>query len=208
LKMHHAQISPSIERVVNQFKRLPGIGSKSAQRLALHLLQQKPSLGQQLADSVICMLEQVKPCERCRNFSETQLCSICSDPGRDASLLCIVESPLDVIAFEQTGQFKGNYFVLRGRLSPIEGVGPEALGIELLLSRFESGSLDEVILATNLNAEGEATAHYIRQMASDYPLKISRLASGVPMGGELEYLDARTLSHALNRRESLQVDIY
>ena len=200
------QFSPAIDRLVTLFKRLPGVGPKSAQWLALHLLQNKPKLGRQLSESIVSMLDTVRPCEQCRNFSETEVCNICSDTQRNRALLCVVESPLDVIAIEQTGRYSGIYFVLRGRLSPIDGIGPEALGIDQLTTRFASGELEEVILATNLNAEGEATAHYITQIASDHPVRITRLASGVPMGGELEYLDSRTLSHALARREVLHTE--
>ena len=208
MKTHGVQISPAVDRLVGLFKRLPGIGPKSAQRLALHLLQQPKSLGEQLSENISSMIDSVKPCSQCRNYTESELCSICTDVRRDAKVLCVVESPLDVLAIEQTGKYRGLYFVLLGRLSPIDGVGPEALGMELLKERFATNTLDEVILATNLNAEGEATAHYITQIAADFPIRVSRLASGVPMGGELEYLDARTLSHALDRRESLQTDVF
>ncbi len=182
---------------------LPGVGPKSAQRMAFHLLQRDRSGAEQLAKTLLQTLDKIDYCQQCRTLTEDTLCSICSHPGRDQTLVCIVESPADVWVVEQTAVFNGVYFVLHGRLSPLDGIGPEELGLELLEQQLSSGSVKEIILATNSTVEGEATAHFVGQLARKYQIKASRIAHGVPMGGELEYIDAGTLSHAFNGRREM-----
>ena len=179
---------------------LPGVGPKSAQRMALHLLERDRSGGAELARSLEDALQRVGQCERCRNLSETPLCSICADPRRDPRLLCIVESPGDVLAIEQAGGYRGRYFVLLGRLSPLDGIGPEELGLSALENLAREEEIEEVILATNPNVEGEATAFYLTRMLEPLVGRVTRIAHGVPLGGELEYVDGSTLAHALSGR--------
>lgn len=192
--------SPLIQELIEAFRCLPGVGQKSAQRMAFYLLERNRLAGKSLAKTLLHTLERVANCRRCRNLSETELCSICQHPARDPQLLCVVESPADVLAIEQTGSYHGFYFVLMGHLSPLDGIGPQQLGLDNLLSQCQQSTVREVILATNLTVEGEATAHYIGQLLSPLQLILSRIAHGVPTGGELEYLDGGTLARALQAR--------
>lgn len=193
-------LSPSIEALMQALRCLPGVGPKSAQRMALHLLERDRPGAAALAGALHDALERVGRCQRCRNFTELDVCELCSDPRRDPGTLCIVETPGDVIALEHTASFRGHYFVLMGHLSPIDGIGPEDIGLDILEDRFASAAVSEVILATNPTVEGEATAFYIAQRAQQRNISVTRIAHGVPLGGELEYLDASTLAHALSGR--------
>ena len=192
--------SPLITRLVESLRCLPGVGPKSAQRMAYHLLQRDREGARQLADDLLQAVEQVGNCHQCRTLSEHEHCDICANQGRDHSLLCIVESPADVQAIEQIADYRGVYFVLMGHLSPLDGIGPLELGLDKLASHLDSGEIKEVILATNPTVEGEATAHYIAEMASSRAIKATRIAHGVPIGGELEYVSSTTLSHAFHGR--------
>jgi recombination protein RecR len=195
--------SPALAALIDALRGLPGVGPKSAQRMAFHLLQHDPQAARSLANSLNASLESVRRCGRCRMLTEGALCSICSDSHRDASMLCVVESAADVVAIEQSAGFRGYYFVLMGHLSPLDGVGPEQLGIGEFESRLASGAVREVILATNPTVEGEATAHFISELVRARGLTASRIAHGVPVGGELEYVDGGTLAHAMAGRHSL-----
>ena len=197
------KLSPSIDALIDALRCLPGVGPKSAQRMTLHLLERDREGAELLADALQDALERVGRCGICRNFTELETCELCADPGRDQGLLCIVEAPGDVMALEQTASFRGVYFVLMGHLSPIDGIGPEDIGLDLLEQRFRERAIREVILATNPTVEGEATGFYIAQRAEAMGIKVSRIAHGVPLGGELEYLDTSTLAHALTGRTSL-----
>ena len=194
--------SPLIGRLIEALRCLPGVGPKSAQRMAFHLLERNRDGAQRLAQALIDAATKVGHCEQCRTLSETPLCRLCANPARNAAQLCVVENPADVQAIEQTTSFQGLYFVLMGHLSPLDGIGPEDIGLDRLAARFGEGVVKEVILATNPTVEGEATAHYIADMAHQHRIRASRIAYGVPFGGELEYVDSGTLSHALvGRRE-------
>lgn len=182
---------------------LPGIGPKSAQRMTFHLLQRDRQGALNLSRILQAAVDRISHCESCRTLTEHRFCDICSNPSRDPSLLCVVESPADVYAIDQATAFKGRYFVLYGRLSPLDGIGPEDLGIEKLEDRLLSGDVKELILATNPTAEGEATAHFIADMARRGHITATRIAHGVPMGGELEYIDSGTLSHAFSGRKAI-----
>lgn len=180
---------------------LPGVGPKSAQRMAFHLLQQDKAGGGHLAQTLLQALDKIGHCQQCRTLTELQLCEICANPARDETQLCIVETPADVWVVDQSAVFKGRYFVLHGRLSPLDGIGPEEIGLDQLERRLATGEVKEIILATNATVEGEATAHYIGEMAGRKQIKATRIAYGVPMGGELEFIDSGTLSHAFNGRK-------
>ena len=195
--------SPALSRLIDAFRVLPGVGAKSAQRMAFHVLQSERSGGERLSSALAEALQHVQHCRRCRMFAESDYCDICSNPQRDASRVCIVESPADVMALEQNTDFRGHYFVLMGRLSPIDGVGPEELGLDVLRDRLQSGPVEELILAVGATVEGEATAQYIGDLAERYGANITRIAQGVPVGGELEYVDAGTLSQAFSGRRPL-----
>lgn len=195
--------SPLIDELINALRCLPGVGPKSAQRMALHLLERDRSGASQLATAVENAVDKVGRCEICRILTEQSQCSICRNPRRDASLLCVVETPADVFAIEQAGNFSGKYFVLLGHLSPIDGIGPAEIGMEDLCKRLDEDGIGELILATNTTVEGEATAHYIAEEAKRRGVKVSRIAHGVPMGGELEYIDGGTLVHAFTSRYSV-----
>lgn len=195
--------SPLLSELIAALRCLPSVGHKTAQRMAFHLLERERNGGLKLANILLQSLENIKHCQACRNFSETPLCALCQEPRRDPQTLCIVETPADVLAIEQSGAYRGQYFVLLGRLSPLDGIGPKSLGLDILLERCQHPSLKEVILATNLTIEGEATAHYIHNMLSTLPLKITRIAYGVPLGGELEYVDGGTLARALSARATV-----
>jgi len=200
------KFSPLVQELIDSLKCLPGVGAKSAQRMAFHLLERNRRGGSKLATTLSAAMTDIGHCQSCRNFTEQDLCEICQSPKRKiATNLCIVESPGDVIAIEQTGEFTGKYFVLMGHLSPIDGIGPDDLGLDVLERQFATGQFVEVILATNPTVEGEATAHFIAELAQKYQVNISRIAHGVPVGGELEYVDGNTLSHALSGRKSYQL---
>ncbi|HEX20085.1 MAG TPA: recombination protein RecR [Acidiferrobacteraceae bacterium] len=192
--------SPAIEALKQALRRLPGVGPKSAQRMALHLLERDRQGAMEIADSLKYAVEHVGHCQRCNNFCENELCHICASPKRDPSLLCIVESPADYASFEQTGAYKGLYFVLMGRLSPLDGIGPDELGLGRLEKILDEEQVREVILATNSTVEGEATAHYIGELVRARDILVTRIAHGVPVGGELEYLDRNTLARAFAGR--------
>jgi recombination protein RecR len=193
----------AIESLIAELARLPGIGRKTARRLTFHLLQQAPDEARRLARALEAVAEQVRPCEECGNVSEESRCDICRDPRRDASVLCVVEEPSVVQAVERSTEFSGRYHVLGGRLSPLDGVGPEALRIESLLRRVRAGSVREVILATNPSMEGEVTATYLQQLLAGEGVRVTRLARGLPMGSDLEYVDGVTLAHALLARQDV-----
>lgn len=192
--------SPLIEKLVESLRCLPGVGPKSAQRMALYLLERNREGGQHMAEVLQEALQKVGHCRQCRTLTEDELCRICTNPARQNQLLCIVESPADVHAIEQTGSYRGLYFVLMGHLSPIDGVGPEEIGIPELLDYLRRHKIEELILASNPTVEGEATAYYIAEQVKEFDLSVSRIAHGVPVGGELEFVDGGTLSHAFNGR--------
>lgn len=196
--------TPLIDRLIEAFQVLPGVGPKGAQRMVLYLLQRNRAGGRHLAEVLLDAVERVGQCRSCRNLSEQPQCPLCSDPRRDDRLLCVVESPADVLAIEQAGGYRGRYFVLHGHLSPIDGIGPEALGLDELARRTRELAPEEVILATNPTVEGEATAHYISELLRDVVGNVTRIAHGVPLGGELEYIDGGTLVHALQGRRSIR----
>ncbi len=188
--------SPLLEELIEAFRCLPGVGRKSAQRMSLHLLERNRAGGSKLGATLAKALERIGNCGQCRNLTEDELCRICASASRDRKLCCVVESPADVLAIEQTGAYRGLYFVLMGHLSPIDGIGPEQLGIGHLLERVAESGFDEVILACNATVEGDATAWYISEQLRGTEVKVSRIAHGVPVGGELEYADGGTLTHA------------
>ena len=196
-------ISPLIDRLIEALQVLPGVGPKSAQRMALHVLQRNRDGGVRLAELLNSAMQQVIHCESCRTLTEAAVCRLCEDDRRDDLTLCIVESPADILAIEQAGGFYGRYFVLHGRLSPIDGIGPEDLALDHLQLRVKALQPREVILATNPTVEGEATAHYIAELLKTDVPSITRIAHGVPIGGELEYVDGGTIVHALQGRRSL-----
>jgi recombination protein RecR len=192
-----------LERLVQALRVLPGVGPRSAQRMAFHLLQHERGGAEELSRALADALASVQRCAQCNNFSEDEVCALCRSPRRDRSLLCVVETPADLAMVEQTLSYSGMYFVLMGRLSPLDGVGPRDIGLDRLLARAAEGGVQEVILATNFTNEGEATAHYIAEMLRARAVKASRIARGVPLGGELEYVDAGTISQALHDRRGI-----
>lgn len=192
-----------LEQFVDALRCLPGVGPKSAQRMALHLLEREREAGLILSRALVEAMEGVGHCQQCRNFSEQELCVLCADSRRDASTICVVESPADVVAVEQSGSYRGLYFVLMGHLSPIDGIGPEDIGLDILQARIQRDGVSELILATNPTVEGEATAYYLSDLVRGEGVKISRIAHGVPLGGELEYVDGTTLAHAFSGRKVL-----
>ena len=192
-----------LEQLIEAFRVLPGVGQKSAQRMAYHVLERARDGGRRLADALAEAVEKIGHCTRCRDFSETELCSTCASAARDQHQLCAVESPADRLAIEQATGYRGLYFVLQGRLSPLDGIGPRELGLDRLAARLAEGEVQELIIATNPTVEGEATAHYLAQLARQHGVKPSRLAHGVPLGGELEYVDRGTLSHAFGTRSEI-----
>jgi recombination protein RecR len=201
-------LTPKFDELVKQLKVLPGVGNKTAQRMALHLLTYKRPQGQQLADALMTAMLDIKQCKRCRGLSDDDICPVCTDPRRNDSVLCIVETAADMMAIEQTANFNGKYFVLGGHLSPIDGIGAEQLGIGQLLRLLQQQAQDgepiqEIILATSTTVEGQTTAHFISEAVKPYVSMITRIAQGIPMGGELEYLDAMTLGQALQNRGRL-----
>jgi recombination protein RecR len=193
----------AIDDLIAELARLPGIGRKTAQRLTFHLLQQTSDQVTRLAATLVAVAERVRPCAECGNLTEEQPCAICRDPRRDPGLLCVVEEASTVAVVDRSTDFRGRYHVLGGRLSPLEGIGPEALRIDRLLRRVEEGGVREVILATNPSMEGEVTATYIQQLLAGHGVRVTRLARGLPMGGDLEYVDGVTLAHALTARQDV-----
>ncbi len=193
----------SLNELAAQFERLPGIGKKTAQRLSYFILEQPPERAKKFAEALINAREKVHFCDCCQALTDSEKCSICSDEGRDKSVICVVESPKDIMAFERTREYKGMYHVLHGALSPLDGIGADQLKIKELMSRLADGTVNEVIMATNPTVEGEATASYISRLLKPMGIKISRLAYGIPVGGELEYADEVTLSRALDGRNEI-----
>jgi len=193
----------AIDDLTGELARLPGIGRKTALRLTYHLLKQPPEQSRRLADALQTLSEKVRPCSRCFNLTEEELCAICRDPRRDAALICVVEDAADIGAIERAGEYRGQYHVLGGRLSPLDGVTPDDLTIPQLIDRVEHGAVREVILATNPSLEGEATALYVQRQLSRFPLSITRIARGLPVGGDLEYADGVTIAQALSARRAM-----
>lgn len=192
-----------IDELIDALRCLPGVGPKSAQRMALHLLERNRPGALRLAAAIAQAAEKIGRCRLCRNLTEATHCEICRDSRRNSRHLCVIETPADLFAIEQSGSYRGRYFVLLGHLSPIDGIGPEAIGVDYLLERLSAEGIEELILATNLTVEGEATAHYIAERAGALGVTLSRIAHGVPLGGELEYVDGGTLAHAVNSRKRL-----
>ena len=197
------QFSPLINRLIEDLRCLPGVGPKSAQRMAFHLLEHNREAAKQLAHTLLEAVEKIGHCQSCRTLTESTLCSVCSSPKRDQGKLCIVETPADVNAIEQATDYKGLYFVLMGHLSPLDGIGPKEIGLDILEQRIKEGAIEEVILATNPTVEGEATAHYISEIVKASGIRSTRIAHGVPVGGELEYVDGGTISHAFSGRRDI-----
>ncbi len=193
--------SRRLEELIEALRCLPGVGARTAQRMAHHLLERNRDGGRRLAQRLSEAMDGIGHCARCRNYSDTELCSVCTSASRDTALLCVVEMPADQMAIEQATGYRGLYFVLQGRLSPLDGVGPRELGLDLLTARLAEGEVRELIIATNPTVEGEATAHYLAQLARQHGVRPSRLAHGVPLGGELEYIDRGTLAHAFGARQ-------
>ena len=194
---------PLLEQLVEAFRVLPGVGQKSAQRMAYHVLERERAGGRRLADALAAAVEKIGHCVRCRDFSEEEVCATCASASRDVHQLCVVETPADRLAIEQATGYRGLYYVLQGRLSPLDGIGPGELGLDRLAARLAEGEVSEMIIATNPTVEGEATAHYLGQLARQHGVRPSRLAHGVPLGGELEYVDRGTLSHAFGTRSEM-----
>ncbi len=194
------KFSPSLENLIEALRCLPSVGPKSAQRMTLHLLERDRNAALELANALRDAVEKVGHCSLCRNFTELEVCEICSDSRRDRSLVCVVETPADVLAIELSGSYRGLYYVLMGHLSPIDGIGPTEIGLDTFQQRVIDEGIEEVILATNPTVEGEATAYYLTEMLLPVGVRVSRIAHGVPLGGELEYVDGSTLAHALSGR--------
>lgn len=192
-----------LAELIDALRCLPGVGAKSAQRMAFHLLERDREGGVRLSETLRQAMQHIGHCKSCRNFSESDLCAICANASRDSTVLCVVETPADLLAIEQATGYRGRYFVLMGRLSPLDGLGPSELGVELLTRRLGDGEVRELVIATNPTVEGEATAHWLGQLARGAGVRATRLAHGVPLGGELEYVDRGTLAHAFGSRHSL-----
>jgi recombination protein RecR len=195
---------PALTQLVEALRCLPGVGPKSAQRMAFHLLERDRDGARSLAAAIQQAEQKIGQCQRCRMFAESDLCPVCASPRRERAVLCVVESPADVVAVEQSGSYRGCYFVLMGHLSPLDGIGPEQLGLPQLDALLAEGEVQEVILATNPTVEGATTAHYIAELARMRGIKATRIAHGVPMGGELEYVDGGTLAHAIAGRLAVE----
>jgi recombination protein RecR len=193
-----------IQQLITAFRCPPGVGPKSAQRMTFFLLQRDRPGGRHLAQSLVEAMSKVGNCKRCRTLSEKEVCAICENPKRDSSQLCVVESPADMAAIEHGTSYRGQFFVLGGHLSPLDGVGPEEIGVDLLEKRLSEGEVSEVILATGATVEGQATAHYLSELVHDKGIRVSRIAQGVPLGGELEFVDSSTLDHAIGERQSME----
>ena len=196
-------MSKLLTDLIEALRCLPGVGGKSAQRMAFHLLERERERGLRLAQVLEQAMQRIGNCTRCRNFSEEPVCSLCASSSRDRQVLCVVESPTELAAIEQATGYRGQYFVLMGHLSPLDGIGPEELGLAQLEKRLDEGGVTEVILATNPTVEGEATAHYLAELAQRRGIRATRIAHGVPIGGELEYIDGGTLSHAFSGRQEV-----
>jgi len=196
--------SPSLDEMISALKCMPGVGQKSAQRMALHLLERDQQGAKRIADAITVALDRVRHCSRCRNFSDADLCTVCEDSSREQNTICVVETPADVLAVESSGAYRGRYFVLLGRLSPLDGYGPGQLGLEDLERQLDDGGIDEIILATSATVEGDITAQYIADFAARRGVATSRLARGIPLGGELEFVDGGTLSRALAGRQKFE----
>ncbi len=194
-------MSPLLQQLIDALKCLPGVGPKSAQRMAFHLLERDPEGAKDLSSALVEAVDKIGRCSMCRTLSESELCEICLSVSRENGTLCVIETPADIFAIEHTAEFRGKYFVLMGHLSPLDGIGPAELGLDLLETRLASGAVKELILATNPTVEGEATAHYISDMSARHQIITTRIAHGVPLGGELEYIDAGTLAHAFSGRQ-------
>jgi recombination protein RecR len=197
------KFSPALENLIDALRCLPGVGPKSAQRMTLHLLERDREGATALAEALATAVERVDHCSRCRNFTELEVCEICVDTRRDSKTICVVETPADVLAIEESGGFNGIYFVLMGHLSPIDGIGPAEIGLDNFHQRVVDEGIGEVILATNPTVEGEATAYYLTDMLQSEGVRVTRIAHGVPLGGELEYVDGSTLAHALTGRRTV-----
>lgn len=198
------KFSPALTELIEALRCLPGVGPKSAQRMTMHLLERDREGASALAAALQNAVARVDHCSRCRNFTELDICEICADPRRDHSVVCVVETPADVLAVEQSGSYRGLYFVLMGHLSPIDGIGPVEIGLDRFQERVVEEGIGEVILATNPTVEGEATAYYLTDMLLPRGVKVSRIAHGVPLGGELEYVDGSTLAHAFSGRRTVE----
>ena len=198
--------SPLVSRLIEALRCLPGVGPKSAQRMTYHLLEQDREGAVRLAEALQAAAREVGHCQRCRTFTEAELCPVCASERRDRGVVCVVESPADVQALEQATDYQGRYFVLHGHLSPLDGVGPEDLGLDLLARQMDGGEVQEVILAISPTVEGEATTHYIAEMVHGRGVRVTRIAHGVPLGGELDYVDGNTLSHAFAGRRDVETD--
>jgi recombination protein RecR len=196
--------APLLDQLIEALRVLPGVGQKTAQRMAYHLLEREREGGQKLSSLLAQAMERIGHCAQCRDFSESELCATCANNSRERSQLCVVESPADRLAIENATGFRGVYFVLQGRLSPLDGIGPRELGLELLGQRLDAGEITEMIIATSATVEGEATAHYLAQLARARQVRPSRLAQGLPLGGELEFVDRGTLSHAFGTRSEVR----
>ena len=195
--------SPLLVRLMDTLRCLPGVGPRTAQRMAFQLLERERDNGRALAAALVEAMDKIGHCQRCRMLTEATTCSICESHQRDKSLLCVVETPADVAAIEQSAGYSGLYFVLMGHLSPLDGIGPEELGLKQLEALLAKGEIEEIVLATNPTVDGEATAHFIAELAARQKIKASRIAHGVPMGGELEYVDSSTISHAISGRQAM-----
>lgn len=195
-------LSPLLNQLIEDLQLLPGVGRKSAQRMALQLLERKREDAGRLARTLSCAAEKMGRCDSCRTLSETALCPVCDSSQRDKSIICVVETPAEMLAIEQNTDYRGGYFVLLGRLSPLDGIGPDKLGLDVLDQRLATGECEELILATNPTVEGEATAQFISQMAQRHSVKSTRIAYGVPVGGDLDFVDGGTLSHSFSSRQS------
>jgi recombination protein RecR len=198
------KFSPALQNLIDALRCLPGVGPKSAQRMTLHLLERDREGATALSAALLGAVEKIGHCRLCRNFTELDVCEICSDTRRDAKTVCVVETPADVLAIEQSGSYRGLYFVLMGHLSPIDGIGPSEIGLDMFHRRVVDEKIQEVILATNPTVEGEATAYYLTDMLQADGIRVSRIAHGVPLGGELEYVDGSTLAHALAGRRLVE----
>ncbi|MBS0591190.1 MAG: recombination protein RecR [Proteobacteria bacterium] len=196
--------SPLLNELIEALRCLPGVGAKTAQRMAFHVLERDRAGAKKLAKKLVAAVDRIGNCTRCRTFSEDRICITCANTQRDTSLLCVVETPVDQLAVEQATGYRGHYFVLLGRLSPLDGMGPKELGIDLLATRLGEGEVRELILATNPTVEGEATAHLLGQIARAAGVRATRLAHGVPLGGELEFIDRGTLAHAFGGRQNIE----
>ena len=193
-----------LNQLVDALRCLPGVGPKSAQHIAFHLLERDREGGRHLASVLDAAMGRIQRCKRCRTLSERDLCSLCANPNRDGSLLCVIENPSEIVAIEQATDFRGLYFVLGGRLSPLDGIGPDELGLDLLEERLTEGKIEELILAISPTVEGSATSHFIADIAARYQVRTTRIAHGVPLGGELEYVDGGTLAHAFAGRQDVE----